>query len=148
MYICIKGAQTPKQHSNNMKYLIAFTLLCLSFAASAQDIKYQLANASKKKWIGANTYGRNNQENTTTLTFFKNMTLVEGDRRYNSSKPPVKWWLVSGDYMKDNNIVVLIGKHQYAVEFSKTNNGKDFMSLTRIAEHEGEEQVMKTYYAE
>ena len=131
-----------------MKYLVAIALMFSSLVVAAQDISFQLCNAKCKKWVGANIYTRTAAENTTTLTFNMNHTVVEGDRRYNSTKPPVKWWLATGEYMKDNNIIIQIGEHSYYAEFSRTNNGKDFLTLIRVPEQEGEEKVIKTYVAE
>lgn len=131
-----------------MRHFLAIALLFISFAVSAQDIQFQLTGSRSRKWVGANIYAGKAQENTTTLTFFTNHKVVEGDKVYKSTKPPVKWMLVTGEYMKDNNIVLMIGKHQYTAEFSMTNNGKDFLTLTRIPEQENEPMVMKTYVAE
>lgn len=50
--------------------------------------------------------------------------------------------------MKDNVIVIQIGEHSYYAEFSRTNNGKDFLTLIRVPEQEGEDRVVKTYVAE
>ncbi len=132
-----------------MKYIIAVSLLFLSLVSSAQDIKLQLANANKRKWVGANIYQKSgNAENTTTLTFYTNQTVVEGNAKYKSEKKAQKWWIVSGDYVKDNNIVIQIGDRSYNVEFSRTNNGKDFLTLTYVPEEGNTGMIIKTYVAE
>lgn len=130
-----------------MKYIIALTLVFVSFSVSAQDVLNKLANASHRKWIGANIYDDGARENTGTLTFYTNHKLVIGDHKYNTTKPDQKWWLASGEFITDRDIVLKLGNRLYQVEFSTTNNGRDFMTLTRIPVNEDESPVIKTYYA-
>lgn len=130
-----------------MKYLVAVVLLFSSFCASAQDIRHMLANASSRKWIGANVYDGTSSENSYTLTFYRNQTLRVTDRSYGNTRPQQNWWIKTGEFVTDRDIVVMIGAKYYSVEFSKTNNGRDFMTLTRIKQDEDDDLVIKTYYA-
>ena len=131
-----------------MRYIAILAFLFLSLSVSAQDVAFKLANASHRTWIGANVYDGTSHENFNNLTFYTNHKLVVTDRKYNANKPAQIWWIATGEYVYDKNIVIKIGSHLYAAEFSKTNNGRDFLTLTRIPETEDEDQVVKTYYAE
>ena len=132
-----------------MKFFATLTLLVgLSVCALAQDIKFKLADAKVKKWIGSSIYITSNDENFSNLTFYKNHAVVEENRKYKTKKPATEWKLIKGEYVNDPEIVVQIGKRNYQVEFSTTNNGKEFMTLTWVPEQENGDVVIKTFYAE
>jgi hypothetical protein len=131
-----------------MKFLATLTLVCLSFITHAQDIHFKLAGAVKKKWIGSTIYITASDENFSNLTFYKNHTVVEENRKYKTKKPASSWSITNGDYINDPEIIVQIGNRNYHAEFSTTNNGKEFMTLTWEPERENEDVVIKTFYAE
>ena len=131
-----------------MKLLATIALICLSFAANAQDIKFHLAGAKMKKWTGSTIYITSSDENFSNLTFYKNYAVVEENRKYKTKKPATTWKLITGDYLNDAEIVLQIGSRYYHVEFSTTNNGKEFMTLTWGPEGDGDDMVIKTFYAE
>lgn len=130
-----------------MRFVVAAILLLSTLSVSAQDIKLTLANASSRKWIGANVYDGSESENSYSITFFRNQTLSVTDRKYGNTHPKQSWWIKTGEYITDQNIVLQIGSKYYTAEFSKTNNGRDFMTLTRIKQDEDDDLVIKTYYA-
>lgn len=131
-----------------MRYFAILALLFFSLSVSAQDVANKLANASSRKWIGANVYDGSAADNTTTLTFYTNHKLIVGDRKYNSTKPAQKWWIAEGEYVTDSRIVLKLGSKLYIAEFSKTDKGRDFMTLTRVKENDDDDVIAKTYYAE
>ena len=131
-----------------MRYVALLAFLFLSLSVSAQDIAYKLANASHRTWIGANVYDGSQHENVNNLTFYTSHKVQVFDRKYNTQKSTQQWWIATGEYVYDKNIVIKIGSRMYAAEFTKTNNGRDFLTLTRIPETDEEDQVIKTYYAE
>ena len=131
-----------------MRHTIAILLVFISSAAFGQDIQFMLAGAKMKKWIGANTYAASKEENETYLTFYSNFTLQEYSVTYKKPSVPQHWKIISGEFIKDADIIIEIGKREYNVEFSRTSNGRDFMTITRIPLREDELPVMKTYYAE
>ncbi len=131
-----------------MRYIAILAFFFISYSVSAQDVANKLANASHRTWVGANVYDGTQHENLNDLTFYTNHKLVVTDHKYNTTKPAQTWWIATGEYVYDKNIVIKIGSHMYTAEFSKTNNGRDFLTLTRIPENEDEGEVVKTYYAE
>ncbi len=131
-----------------MKISVTIALLCLSFLTNAQDIKFKLAGATNKKWVGSTIYIASSDENFSNLIFYKNHSVVEENRKYKTKKPATEWKLVKGDYANDADIELQVGKRSYHVEFSTTNNGKEFMTLTWVPERENEDIVIKTFYVE
>ncbi len=133
---------------HHMKYCLSLLLVCISFLGIAQDLNYKLAGASHKKCIGDNLGIDNARENNTVLTFYKNRTVIEYNDKYKSGKPVQKWQFVSGEFADANDIILQIGKKQYSVEFSKTNNGKDFMILSSGGGDDDANLVVRTFHAE
>lgn len=131
-----------------MKLLATLTALLLSFALNAQDLKFKICGSRDKKWIGSTVYATSLDENFSELTFYKNLSVVESNRKYKTKKPATTWKIVSGEYINDASTILMIGNRRYNVEFSTTNNGREFMTLTYTPESEDEAQVIKTFYAE
>ena len=130
-----------------MRYTITALLVCISLMASGQDIKFMLSGANKKKWIGANVYNDGREINNVNLTFFSNFSCEEYSVKYKKPSVPQKWKIINGEYREDS-VVIQIGNRLYNVEFSKTSNGRDFMTLNRIPIREEEPVLTKTYYSE
>ena len=131
-----------------MRHIIVILLVFMSSVACGQDIRFKLSGAKSKKWIGINVFTPAKEENETTLTFYSNLTLQEYSLKYKKPSLTQPWRVTAGDYVDDASIVIEIGDRGYNVEFSKTSNGRDFLTLTRITQHEWESPLMKTYYAE
>ncbi len=131
-----------------MRGLLAVMAFFISFVSVGQDINYKLAGDVQRKWIGESIILDKSAENFTNLTFYKYHKVVEYNRKYNASKPILVWDIVEGKYLNDENIVIQIGSRKYHLQFSKTNNGNDFMTLSSGGEGENEEYIIKTFYAE
>ncbi len=131
-----------------MKISVTIALLCCTLLSRAQDIKFKLAGATEKKWVGSTIYIAASDENFSNLTFYKNHSVVEENRKYKTKKPATQWKLIKGDYTNDADIELQVGKRIYHVEFSTTNNGKEFMTLTWVPERENEDIVIKTFYVD
>ena len=131
-----------------MRFLITIMLIGMSYLAQGQDIMYRLAGASKKTWTGQTSYINSGSENPVNLTFYKNHTVEAYSTKYNKKMPVEHWILIKGDYYDDNDVIVQIGDRQYHIEFSKTNNGRDFMVMTSPLKGSDDEVVANTYFAE
>jgi hypothetical protein len=131
-----------------MKYLLSLALVVISFVASAQNVRFKLADAKQKKWIGQNQFITESEENVTNLVFTIDMKVTEENRRYHSQKSLGRYRILSGIMAKDTDIVIELDGRQYNVEFSYTNNGHEFMTLSSIPAREEDPIVTRTYYAE
>lgn len=131
-----------------MKHLFTLALLGLSVVANAQNIRFKLSEASKKKWIGQTQFLTSSEENATNLIFTYDMKVTEENRTYRTKKSLGTYRIISGIMAKDPDIVIELNGQQYQVEFSYTNNGYEFMTLTLIPAREEDPVMSKTYYAE
>ena len=131
-----------------MRFFITIMLIGMSYLAQGQDIMYRLTGPSKRTWTGQSTYINSGAENTVSLTFYKNHTVEAYSNRYNKKVSTEHWILIKGDYYDDNDVVVQIGNRQYHIEFSKTNNGRDFMVMTSPVVGSDDEVVANTYFAD
>ena len=130
-----------------MRFILAAALACISFLSHGQDLMFRLAGSEKLTWVGQSSYINSVAENTLDLTFYKNFTVVPYSNRYHKKLPTQHWSIVKGDYYDDDNIIVQVGNRQYHVEFSKTNNGADYMMMTADAIDGGGATIVNTYYA-
>ena len=116
-----------------------------SIIAKGQSITYTLTHAGSRKWTGVEKTQTLSGASSTNLTFSANHKVEE--QPVNSYKPRVsqQWQLITGNTTHDENITIQIGDITYAVVFSKTSNGSDFITLTY---YKNERAVTKSYFAE
>lgn len=131
-----------------MRFVITFMLIGMSYLAQGQDIIYRLTGPSKRTWTGQSSYINSGADNTVNLTFYKNHTVEAYSNRYHKILSTEHWTLIKGDYYDDNDVVIQIGNRQYHIEFSKTNNGRDFMIMTSPVVGSDEEIIANTYFAD
>lgn len=131
-----------------MKHVLSLALVVISFVASAQNVRFKLAETKQKKWIGQTQFISESEENVTNLIFTSDMKVTEENRRYHTAKSLGRYRIISGIMAKDTDIVIELDGRRYNVEFSYTNNGYEFMTLSLIPDREEDSVTIRTYYAE
>ncbi len=131
-----------------MKWIATVALVFLNISLQAQDILRQFADIHDKTWHGLNIITTKPTELPEKITFYRNFRAVIINAKKVNTSPAVSWKIVEGMELNDNRTVLLLGKQKYLVDFSRTANGKEFMTLTTIADTEDEEILIKTYYAD
>jgi len=125
--------------------LLALVFISFSAVSFGQDVTFMLTHGTRRKWTSVEKTNTPNTTSNMTL-FFDGNHKVEYQPVNALQKPfSQNWTLLSGDNIFDENISLQIGTTMYAVTFSKTSNGDDFMTLTY---YRNDRAYTHAYYAE
>lgn len=128
-----------------MRLMQILILTFLSIAVKAQDITFTLTHTKEKKWIGVDKTSTLNGLRSTNLVFHSNHKADIIPVNSHKNKVTATWQLISGNTIKDDNIIVRIADIDYNVVFTKTSNGADFITLSWT---KNDKVLSRSYYSE
>ena len=143
----VNFAPKMKKKGKLLFYIAVWGIMLFAVPAFGQEVKYMLASTTHRTWIGANVLSGGVSENTVNLTFYSTFKVQAYDRASKRKRPAMRWYWLEGNNIYDRDIKIAINGREFQVEFTKTENGKDFMTLTRIPKDDEEEVVVRNYYA-
>jgi len=121
--------------------------MAISYLTNAQTIELKLSGATQRKWIGQHTYADDVNTNKNVLTISKDHTYTTNTAPIGKNKRKLTWSIEKGNYTNDE-IQIRLDKTLYLLEFLQSSNGKDMMTLTKVATHTDEPLTILSYIAE
>jgi hypothetical protein len=129
-----------------MKAIVTFLLVFCAALVRAQSVEMKLANHTERTWIGQQYYSEDVVNNPITYVFGSNHSLTKKIDGKLVSKKTDKWWIEEGRFINDS-VILKLGRERYYVEFMKSSNGKDVMTLTTIPDRYHTDIVIRTFLA-